>query len=129
MPVGEYFNVITNGKGRMMGYAPQIKVPDRWAIVAYIRALMRSQNARYGDVPEAKRGELKSMSHARPLAEPVSLPPARGLCSWSRSLALAIAAGVVSAVALGGRPAPLALLLSDRPGVRDQHRHRQRWPG
>ena len=58
MPVGEYFNVITNGKGRMMGYGPQIKVGDRWAIVAYIRALMRSQNASYGDVPEAKRGEL-----------------------------------------------------------------------
>jgi mono/diheme cytochrome c family protein len=58
MPVGEYFNVITNGKGRMMGYAPQIKVLDRWAIVAYLRALSRSQNARYGDVPVDKRGEL-----------------------------------------------------------------------
>ncbi len=58
MPVGEYFNVISNGKGRMLGYGPQIKVGDRWAIIAYIRALMRSQNAGYGDVPEAKRGEL-----------------------------------------------------------------------
>ena len=58
MPEGEYFNVITNGKGRMMAYGPQIKVGDRWAIVAYIRALMRSQNASSGDVPEAKRGEL-----------------------------------------------------------------------
>jgi mono/diheme cytochrome c family protein len=58
MPEGEYFNVITNGKGRMQGYAPQIKVADRWAIVAYIRALMRSQDARIGDVPESRRGEL-----------------------------------------------------------------------
>jgi mono/diheme cytochrome c family protein len=58
MPDGEYFNVITNGKGRMLGYGPQIKVGDRWAIVAYIRALSRSQNARIGDVPEAKRAEL-----------------------------------------------------------------------
>jgi mono/diheme cytochrome c family protein len=58
MPVGEYFNTISNGKGRMLGYGPQIKVRDRWAIVAYIRALMRSQNATLGDVPEAKRGEL-----------------------------------------------------------------------
>src|SRR5271157_5145130 len=58
MPVGEYFNVISNGKGRMLGYGAQVKVRDRWAIVAYIRALMRSQNASYGDVPEAKRGEL-----------------------------------------------------------------------
>jgi mono/diheme cytochrome c family protein len=57
-PVGEYFNVITNGKGRMMPYGSEIKVHDRWAIVAYIRALMRSQNARLKDVPEAQRGEL-----------------------------------------------------------------------
>ncbi len=58
MSVGEYFNVITNGKGRMLGYGPQIKVRDRWSIVAYVRALMRSQNARYSDVPETRRGEL-----------------------------------------------------------------------
>ena len=55
---GEYFNVITNGKGRMMPYAPQIKPRDRWAIVAYVRALMRSQNTTLGDVPEDRRGEL-----------------------------------------------------------------------
>ncbi len=58
MSDGEYFNVISNGKGRMMAYAPQIKVRDRWAIVAYIRALMRSQNATLPDVPESMRGEL-----------------------------------------------------------------------
>src|SRR5271166_226884 len=34
MPSGDFFNVITNGKGRMMGLGPQIKVLDRWAIVA-----------------------------------------------------------------------------------------------
>jgi mono/diheme cytochrome c family protein len=56
MPDGEYFNVITNGKGRMMPYAPQIKVRDRWAIVAYIRALMRSQAGTLDDVPGAPRG-------------------------------------------------------------------------
>ena len=59
MPVGDYFNVITNGKGRMMPLGPQIKVSDRWAIVAYIRALMRSQNAPLNDVPPAQRGDLK----------------------------------------------------------------------
>ncbi len=58
MPDGEYFNVITNGKGRMLGCGSQIKVGERWAIVAYIRALMRSQDAKIGDVPEAKRAEL-----------------------------------------------------------------------
>jgi len=58
MPVGEYFGVITNGKGRMPSYGPQVKVRDRWAIIAYVRALMRSQNAKISDVPESHRGEL-----------------------------------------------------------------------
>jgi mono/diheme cytochrome c family protein len=55
MPDGEYFSVITNGKNRMMPYAPQVKVADRWAIVAYIRALMRSRSGTPDDVPEALR--------------------------------------------------------------------------
>jgi mono/diheme cytochrome c family protein len=59
MPVGQYFDAITNGKGRMMPSAPQVNVADRWAIIAYIRALARSQNASLSDVPEARRGELK----------------------------------------------------------------------
>jgi mono/diheme cytochrome c family protein len=58
MSDGEYFGVISNGKGRMMAYSPQIKVRDRWAIVAYIRALMRSQSAMLPDVPESMRREL-----------------------------------------------------------------------
>lgn len=43
-PVGHFFDVITNGQGRMSSYASQIPVADRWAIVAYIRALQISQN-------------------------------------------------------------------------------------
>jgi mono/diheme cytochrome c family protein len=43
-PVGHFFDVITNGQGRMSAYASQIPVADRWAIVMYIRALQRSQN-------------------------------------------------------------------------------------
>lgn len=58
MPEGEFFNVISNGKGRMMAYGPQIKIRDRWAIVAYLRALMRSQNATNSDIPQSARGEL-----------------------------------------------------------------------
>jgi mono/diheme cytochrome c family protein len=58
MADGEFFNVITNGMGRMTPYAAQIKVRDRWAIVAYVRALIRSQNASLSDVPEVLRGEL-----------------------------------------------------------------------
>lgn len=43
-PVGHFFDVITNGWGKMNNYAAQIPVADRWAIVAYIRALQVSQN-------------------------------------------------------------------------------------
>lgn len=43
-PVGHFFDVITNGYGKMNSYASQIPVADRWAIVAYIRALQLSQN-------------------------------------------------------------------------------------
>jgi mono/diheme cytochrome c family protein len=42
-PVGHYFDAITNGWGAMPSYAVQIPVQDRWAIVAYIRALQLSQ--------------------------------------------------------------------------------------
>lgn len=44
-PVGHFFDVISNGWGRMNGYAAQIPAADRWAIVAYIRALQVSQNS------------------------------------------------------------------------------------
>jgi len=43
-PVGHFYNVITNGQGKMNSYASQIPPADRWAIVAYIRALQISQN-------------------------------------------------------------------------------------
>ena len=42
-PVGHFFDAMTNGWGAMPSYAPQIAVQDRWAIVAYIRALQASQ--------------------------------------------------------------------------------------
>ena len=43
-PVGHFYDVITNGQGKMNGYASQVPPADRWAIVAYIRALQISQN-------------------------------------------------------------------------------------
>lgn len=43
-PVGHFFDVATNGWGKMSGYASQVSVADRWAIIAYIRALQISQN-------------------------------------------------------------------------------------
>ncbi len=48
---GYVYDVISNGVRSMPGYAQQIAVADRWAIVAYIRALQRSQNAERGDLP------------------------------------------------------------------------------
>jgi mono/diheme cytochrome c family protein len=59
MSDGEIFNTITNGKNTMMAYGPNIIVPDRWAIIAYLRALQRSQNATAADVPEDRRAELE----------------------------------------------------------------------
>jgi cytochrome c5 len=59
MSDGEIFNTITNGKNTMMAYGPNIIVPDRWAIIAYLRALQRSQNAAIADVPEDHRAELE----------------------------------------------------------------------
>ncbi|MCA1622367.1 MAG: cytochrome c [Acidobacteria bacterium] len=43
-PVGHFYDVITNGWGKMNSYASQVPVADRWAIVAYIRTLQISQN-------------------------------------------------------------------------------------
>lgn len=50
-PVGHYYDVITNGLGAMPDSAAQIPVRDRWAIVAYVRALQLSQRATPADVP------------------------------------------------------------------------------
>jgi mono/diheme cytochrome c family protein len=51
MPNGQLFNTISNGYNTMQGYAAQISVEDRWAIVLYVRALQRAQNATYEDDP------------------------------------------------------------------------------
>jgi mono/diheme cytochrome c family protein len=58
MPDGQIFNTITNGKNTMGAYGPQVTVDDRWAIITYIRALQRSQNAKLEDVPGASRKDL-----------------------------------------------------------------------
>jgi mono/diheme cytochrome c family protein len=55
---GHFFDVMTNGFGSMPSYAVQVPVRDRWAIIAYIRALQLSQHATINDVPAANRSEL-----------------------------------------------------------------------
>ncbi|MCS6926549.1 MAG: cytochrome c [Candidatus Binatia bacterium] len=57
-PVGYFFHVITNGFGAMYDYAARIKPADRWAIIAYIRALQLSQHATLADVPAEERQRL-----------------------------------------------------------------------
>ena len=58
-PVGHLFNSITHGIRNMAPYGPQVPVEDRWAIVAYIRALQRSQSATIQDVPAEYRPTLR----------------------------------------------------------------------
>jgi len=58
-PVGHLYNSITNGIRNMPAYGPQITVEDRWAIVAYLRALQRSQSATVEDVPPELRAQLR----------------------------------------------------------------------
>jgi mono/diheme cytochrome c family protein len=57
--VGQLFNTISNGVRNMPAYGPQIPIQDRWAIVAYVRALQRSQNATVDDVPPDIRAQLR----------------------------------------------------------------------
>jgi mono/diheme cytochrome c family protein len=59
-PDVHFFGVITHGYGAMYPYADRIAAADRWAIVAYIRALQRSQHASLADVPETERKRLEA---------------------------------------------------------------------
>lgn len=62
MPVGHFFDVMTNGFGAMASYAARIPDPkDRWAIAAYIRVLQQAQNGRMDDVPVDIRSKLEAM--------------------------------------------------------------------
>jgi mono/diheme cytochrome c family protein len=72
MPNGYIYDVITNGFGAMQDYAAQVQSPrDRWAIVAYVRALQLSQQASINDVPAAERDRIPA-----PGAAPAAVPAA-----------------------------------------------------
>lgn len=68
MPIGHYFDVITEGYGVMYSYASRVETQDRWAIAAYIRVLQLSQNANLADLTpeEIQKAEAKN----QPLAPP-----------------------------------------------------------
>ncbi len=59
--VGQLFNTITNGVRKMPAHGSQISVEDRWAIVLYIRALQRSQNASPKDVPQKNLESMRDL--------------------------------------------------------------------
>jgi len=71
-PIGHFYDVITNGFGAMPDYQTQIPVNDRWAIVAYVKALQLSLYAPLEDVPAADRSKLdqnRTTAAAPPAAE------------------------------------------------------------
>jgi mono/diheme cytochrome c family protein len=69
MPIGYFYDVMTNGFGAMSDYAGQVTPQDRWAIAAFVRALQLSQYAPAGDVPEDRRGELDRSLASLPAQE------------------------------------------------------------
>ena len=59
VPVGHFFDVMTNGFGVMYSYASRIPVADRWAIVAYIKVLQLSQNLEFDQLPAEDQRQLQ----------------------------------------------------------------------
>jgi len=55
---GDLYNTITNGKNNMLSYADKLTPDERWAVVAYVRALQRAQAGSVADVPEVNKAEL-----------------------------------------------------------------------
>ena len=64
-PNGYFFDVITYGFGAMNGYSAQLEPKDRWAIVAYVRALQLSRNAHVGELPSNLREKLMAGGSAQ----------------------------------------------------------------
>jgi cytochrome c553 len=69
-PLGHFFYVMTNGHGAMPDYAAQLSPQDRWAVVAYIKALQLSQEAKPSDA--AAGAQIESLAN---IAERDGLPP------------------------------------------------------
>lgn len=65
MPVGHFYDVMTNGHGVMFSYASRVEPAERWAIAAYIRVLQLSQNARPEDVAGTEIKDAAPVGGAR----------------------------------------------------------------
>ncbi len=96
MADGQIFDTITHGHNTMMAYGDKVTVKDRWAIIAYIRALQRSQNATINDVPEestCRLGGSKMSNHSH-----VPAPETFQSKGMSRFMIALLAMGLISLV-------------------------------
>ena len=75
VPPGYLYQVIRNGYGAMGDYGDQIPVNDRWAIVAYVKALQLSRDASLNEVPADHRGQLSAGNQPQPGARDDDRPP------------------------------------------------------
>ena len=69
VPIGYFYDVISNGFGAMADYSAQVAPRDRWAIAAYLRVLQYSQQASVDDVPPEYRQELSGSAASKPSEE------------------------------------------------------------
>ena len=74
-PTSHFYDVMTNGFGAMPSYAEVLTPEDRWKIIAYIRALQKSQDAKAGELSAADRRELEKSEKA---SEPAHTPSSGG---------------------------------------------------
>jgi len=80
-PTSHFYDVMTNGFGAMPSYAAVVTPEDRWKIIAYLRALQASQNAKAGELTETDRQKLEEADKAgkKPgTGEPTSTPTSGG---------------------------------------------------
>jgi len=74
-PTSHFYDVMTNGFGAMPSYAEVLTPEDRWKIIAYIRALQKSQDTKAGELSAADRRELEKSEKA---SEPAHTPSSGG---------------------------------------------------
>jgi len=74
-PVGHFFDVMTNGFGAMPSYASRVTPEDRWRIIAYIRALQLSEDARLGDLTQEEQAKLAKLTNEPPPRGVLPLAP------------------------------------------------------
>lgn len=72
-PPGYIFEVMTKGFGLMASYAAEMTIEERWAVVAYVRALQLSQAGTLDHIPPAERARLESLPAAAPMPAPAPI--------------------------------------------------------